>query len=921
MTILNCFEELNIPSSYWCQTGDEDCVLLTTKIWRRELRAKHALPSWFPLHKELSSDEVQYAVREHCPPDTSWTLLNLWSIPKPGEHLVCLPEPSSDGTEAAGTYAVLLRQVARDNFCNSWRRVATKYPDVYPEEAERRPPVAMVTADAALRELLRRVFGLRPAPVGGNGGLHSPTAEQGDDQRPVGGGGVSRQPVIDVAADGLQPALAVLELRRSFVVVSDRSEFTLRHLADFSPGQLTENSRKAVFVGYQLLRALAELRRRGVPAGDLRLSDVWVDSTLWLRVRPRLAGALCSLPAAERAAEQEGRVAEQAERGTERDWEWCDGEKMESEENLSFLTQAWSCRRLSNLGYLLALNRLSGRRFEDPAYHPVVPWVSDLTGRRGGWRDLSRSKYRLNKGDEQLDLQYKAGASADDQVAHHISDMLSEITYYVYMARRTPQSVLCKHVRAQWVPGEYPTSLVRLQAWTPDECIPQFYTDPEIVKSIHPDMADLELPEWADSPASFIAGHRAALESDHVSAQLHHWIDLTFGYKLTGMAAVRAKNVCRHLAESSDTLRRQGVLQLFAVPHPPRQMALPLFSRLPPAEDEFNSPGCDPEASRAAVSDNDRDSADPEEASFVHVPTSSVIRLPAGYQPAAALHRLEALGAFVGAVRGRLVTERRESGGAVEEALEARRHRDIYAWLCLMAELCSPAAFRSLSDSAPLESRLQAARQALASPAVPACLSGLLPLVTAAAAAAAAARPPPTVAALLTPSLSPLPLPPHVEALYAALAEFGSCAERQREVEEEVGATGTEAAAAAELWVRRFSARLGPLLSQLSDAEMQLLVPPVTRLLTARATSVLAAWHVFSVVAARLGPAAAREVFLQPLLRMYRRDAMTCKSMKLFHRSFLLHLAVRLGHDAFIAHFIAPLIEAAGGCRPLTTRL
>ncbi|KAF0314074.1 WD repeat-containing protein 81 [Amphibalanus amphitrite] len=745
--------------------------------------------------------------------------------------------------------------------------------DVYPEEAERRPPVAMVTADAALRELLRRVFGLRPAPVGGNGGLHSPTAEQGDDQRPVGGGGVSRQPVIDVAADGLQPALAVLELRRSFVVVSDRSEFTLRHLADFSPGQLTDNSRKAVFVGYQLLRALAELRRRGVPAGDLRLSDVWVDSTLWLRVRPRLAGSLCSLPAAERAAEQEGRVAEQAERGTERDWERCDDEKMEYEENLSLLTQAWSCRRLSNLGYLLALNRLSGRRFEDPAYHPVVPWVSDLTGRRGGWRDLSRSKYRLNKGDEQLDLQYKAGASADDQVAHHISDMLSEITYYVYMARRTPQSVLCKHVRAQWVPGEYPTSLVRLQAWTPDECIPQFYTDPEIVKSIHPDMADLELPEWADSPASFIAGHRAALESDHVSAQLHHWIDLTFGYKLTGMAAVRAKNVCRHLAESSDTLRRQGVLQLFAVPHPPRQMALPLFSRLPPAEDEFNSPGCDPEASRAAVPDSDRDSADPEEASFVHVPTSS-----------------------------------------------ARRHRDIYAWLCLMAELCSPAAFRSLSDSAPLEARLQAARQALASPAVPACLSGLLPLVTAAAAAAAAAaaRPPPTVAALLTPSLSPLPLPAHVEALYAALAEFGSCAERQREVEEEVGPTGAEAAAAAELWVRRFSARLGPLLSVLSDAEMQLLVPPVTRLLTARATSVLAAWHVFSVVAARLGPAAAREVFLQPLLRMYRRDAMTCKSMKLFHRSFLLHLAVRLGHDAFIAHFIAPLIEAAGGDRDLT---
>ena len=46
----------------------------------------------------------------------------------------------------------------------------------------------------------------------------------------------------------------------------------------------------------------------------------------------------------------------------------------------------------------------------------MVPWVSDLTSRAGRWRDLSRSKYRLNKGDEQLDLQYKAGAAAANQV-------------------------------------------------------------------------------------------------------------------------------------------------------------------------------------------------------------------------------------------------------------------------------------------------------------------------------------------------------------------------------------------------------------------------------------------------------------------------------------------------------------------------
>uniref|UniRef100_A0A3Q2CLK2 BEACH domain-containing protein n=1 Tax=Cyprinodon variegatus TaxID=28743 RepID=A0A3Q2CLK2_CYPVA len=86
------------------------------------------------------------------------------------------------------------------------------------------------------------------------------------------------------------------------------------------------------------------------------------------------------------------------------------------------------------------------------------------------------------------------------------------------------------------------------------ELIPEFFYFPEFLENQNSfDLGrlqiskervnDVVLPKWAKSPEDFIYKHRKALESEHVSAHLHEWIDLIFGYKQRGPAAVEALNV------------------------------------------------------------------------------------------------------------------------------------------------------------------------------------------------------------------------------------------------------------------------------------------------------------------------------------------------------------------------------------------
>ncbi|KAK2091048.1 Neurobeachin-like protein 2 [Saguinus oedipus] len=150
------------------------------------------------------------------------------------------------------------------------------------------------------------------------------------------------------------------------------------------------------------------------------------------------------------------------------------------------------------------------------------------------------------------------------------------------------------------------------------ELIPEFFYFPDFLENqngfdlgclqlTNEKVGDVVLPPWASSPEDFIQQHRQALESEYVSAHLHEWIDLIFGYKQRGPAAEEALNVfyyCTyegavdldHVTDERERKALEGIIsnfgqtpcQLLKEPHPTRLSAEEAALRL--ARLDTNSP-------------------------------------------------------------------------------------------------------------------------------------------------------------------------------------------------------------------------------------------------------------------------------------------------------------------------------------------
>ena len=295
-----------------------------------------------------------------------------------------------------------------------------------------------------------------------------------------------------------------------------------------------------------------------------------------------------------------------------------------SEKNI---TNLWEKGAISNFQYLMYLNTLAGRSYNDLMQYPVYPWVLtdyeseelDLTDPKifrdfskpmGGLDPKRLESYLTRRND------YEDPSGDDIQPFLYGTPFSSAMIVAAYMVRLEPYAQhFLKLQGGHFDLADRMFNSIH-EAWQsassvnmPDvkELIPEFFYLPDFLvnhnyfklgrKQNGVPLNNVILPPWAKGdPHEFIRMHREALESEYVSMHLHEWIDLIFGYKQRGKPADEANNVFHpwfyegniDIDSVTDQIKRNLVIgfiknygqmprQLFKKPHKQRRhITLPL---------------------------------------------------------------------------------------------------------------------------------------------------------------------------------------------------------------------------------------------------------------------------------------------------------------------------------------------------------
>ncbi|KAL6779602.1 hypothetical protein ACKKBG_A12960 [Auxenochlorella protothecoides x Auxenochlorella symbiontica] len=283
----------------------------------------------------------------------------------------------------------------------------------------------------------------------------------------------------------------------------------------------------------------------------------------------------------------------------------------------------WVAGRVSNFDYLMHLNREAGRSFNDLTQYPIFPWVlADYTSREldlddpAVFRDLAKPVGALNPArladftERHRELKKMTQPGTDskgnplpglDMPPFMYGCHYSSPGYVVfYLLRADPKLMLRLQNgrfdapdRLFWSVADSWKSVLTLPTDV-KELTPEFYSnDPTFLvgregqtfgkRANGQEVGPVVLPPWARDGQDFLHKMAQALESRRVSARLHKWINLVFGYKSRGQRAEEADNVFHYLTydeiaerflarEENDTLAAGLRMQMMEFGRTPRQL-------------------------------------------------------------------------------------------------------------------------------------------------------------------------------------------------------------------------------------------------------------------------------------------------------------------------------------------------------------
>jgi hypothetical protein len=231
------------------------------------------------------------------------------------------------------------------------------------------------------------------------------------------------------------------------------------------------------------------------------------------------------------------------------------------------LTDRWLTGAFSNFEYLMRLNMLGGRSFTVTSLYPIFPWVlKDYQSTRIDLADPAVYRdFSLPVGAFTPERLAELQATMDDCIQFGQTPFLYRACYsspflvFLWLIRLEPFTTLNIDLQS----GKFDHAArtfysIDTAFWSASsqqndyrELIPEFFFQHTFLENAnHFDLGsidgipvnDVVLPPWSRSAIDFVYIHRKALESPHVTAHLHEWIDLIWGFRQRGEAAVSAQN-------------------------------------------------------------------------------------------------------------------------------------------------------------------------------------------------------------------------------------------------------------------------------------------------------------------------------------------------------------------------------------------